>query len=262
MRGFIMPVSIITLTTDFGAGSPYVAAMKGVVLSIAPMARIVDLSHQLPPRDIRHAAFFLLGAIPFFPPEALHVVVVDPGVGTERALLYIEVNGHRLLAPDNGCWSLLARDADAVVWRLNAPQYWRQPVSPTFHGRDILAPVAAHMSCGVAPEAIGERVHDWVRWEPPSPVRTAHQITGEVLFVDGFGNLITNIPAEWMRAATPRIRVGNHDVPCFVRTYGAAPPGTLVALTSSFGLLEIAIAQGDAATRFAVQVGAPVCVDV
>src|SRR5438552_13251352 len=129
-----MADAIITLTTDFGEGSPYVAAMKGVILGLNSTARIVDLSHQIPAQDVRHAAFFLTSAIPWFPPQAIHVVVVDPGVGSQRALLYVEIAGHRLLAPDNGCWTLLARNLGQppVVRRLAEPGLWRQPVSATF----------------------------------------------------------------------------------------------------------------------------------
>src|SRR5262245_6120601 len=148
---------IITLTTDFGLESPYVAEMKGVILGINPQARLVDLSHLIPPQDIRSAAFFLAAAIPCFPPDVIHVVVIDPGVGTARALVFVEVNGQRLLAPDNGCWTLL--DCDPArppqVRRLGNERFWRHPVSSTFHGRDILAPVAGHLSMGVKPEELG-----------------------------------------------------------------------------------------------------------
>src|SRR5438874_151299 len=180
---------LITLTTDFGGESPYVGAMKGVILGLNPRAHIIDLSHHIPPQEILFTAFFLQSSIPYFPAEALHVVVVDPGVGTDRALLYVEVKEHRLLAPDNGCWTLLAHGTEPSVRRLIPSPFWRQPVSPTFHGRDILAPVAAHLSRGVSPDAIGEPVHDWVRWAPPTPSRGGGRITGEVVFVDHFGNL-------------------------------------------------------------------------
>src|SRR5438270_555607 len=130
---------IITLTTDFGDASPYVAAMKGVILALNPQARLVDLSHRIPPQAIGHAAFFLAHALPFFPREVLHVIVIDPGVGTERALLYVEVGGHRLLVPDNGCWTELARTVGSapLVLRLAEARYWRPEISSTFHGRDI-----------------------------------------------------------------------------------------------------------------------------
>src|SRR5262245_62129553 len=160
-----MPAPLVTLTTDFGEDSPYVAAMKGVILSINPDVRLVDLSHQIPPQDIPSASFFLTAAIPYFPPNTLHVIVVDPGVGTKRALLYVEAGGQRLLVPDNGCWTrLIAAGETPLVIRMAEPRYWRQPVSPTFHGRDILAPVAGHLSRGVDPRSLGPAVTTWIRW--------------------------------------------------------------------------------------------------
>jgi S-adenosylmethionine hydrolase len=254
------------LTTDFGADSPYVAAMKGVILGINPKARLLDLSHQIPPQGVRHAAFFLRSCIPFFPSDVIHVIVVDPGVGTDRALLYVEVEGHRLLAPDNGCWTELARGASrpARVIRLSANRYWRNPVSPTFHGRDILAPVAAHLSLGEEPQNLGTIVQEWVRLDMPSPTLEAGRLIGEVIYVDHFGNLITNIPRAAyanMAAGPVRIMVGKQEVTRRVQTYGEAPSETLVALISSADLLEIATVGGNAAERLHVKVGTIVSVD-
>jgi S-adenosylmethionine hydrolase len=302
----VTPDPIITLTTDFGEDSPYVAAMKGVILAINPKARLVDLGHQIPPQDLRHAAFYLKSSIPFFPPGVIHVIVVDPGVGTDRALLYVEVEGHRLLVPDNGCWTELARDSGRAthsgasgphtpVWpptviRLTESKYWRNPVSPTFHGRDILAPVAAHLSLGEDPQKLGPLVHEWVRLEIPSPVVEASRVIGEVIYVDHFGNLITNIPkavlgamlsrsnpdqaelskssggresmppAELPGGAPIRILVGDQEVTRLVQAYGEAASGTLVALMSSAGLLEIAITGGNAAEKLRAGVGSIVSV--
>ncbi len=251
-----MPDPIITLTTDFGEDSPYVAALKGVVLGINRQARLLDLSHQIPPQDLRHAAFFLLTAIPYFPPEALHVIVVDPGVGMERALLYVEIDGHRLLVPDNGCWTELP--GRPTVRRLEEPRYWRQPVSATFHGRDILAPVAGHLSLGLDPAQLGPLVTDWVRL-PGRPVDLAKDaLRGEVIFVDHYGNLITNIPGNAFRTlagGSGRVTVEGQVVPRRVRTYGEATPGSLVALVGSSERLEIAVAQGSAARQLGVGVG-------
>src|SRR5439155_17058133 len=189
---------VITLTTDFGYGSPYVAAMKGVILSINPAARILDLSHAIPPQALRHAAFFLASAVPYFPPQAIHAVVVDPGVGTDRALLYVETGQHRLLVPDNGCWTELLHisGGEPLVHQITESRYWRATVSSTFHGRDILAPVAAHLSRGLDPRALGSRASKWVRLDLPRPWRGEDGLHGEVIFVDHFGNLITNIGGE------------------------------------------------------------------
>jgi S-adenosylmethionine hydrolase len=249
----------ITLTTDFGEDSPYVAAMKGVILSVNPDVRLLDLSHQIPPQDVRHAGFFLAAAVPCFPPGVIHVVVVDPGVGSDRAVLYVEVDGHRLLVPDNGCWTTLARTFPPRVIRLAEPRFWRQPVSATFHGRDVFAPTAGHLSRGLDPRELGPAVNAWVRLPTAAPQRTPDAVTGEVVFVDHFGNLITNIPAEGV--ATPRaVVVGDETVTRWVRTYADAEPGTLVALVSSTGHVEVAVVQGNAARRLGLAVGTPVTV--
>jgi S-adenosylmethionine hydrolase len=260
-----MADALITLTTDFGEGSPYVAAMKGVVLGINPTARLLDLGHGIPPQDLRHAAFFLLSTLPYFPPGVIHVVVVDPGVGGDRAILCVETGGLRLLVPDNGCWSVLDRDPERPpsVWRLAEPRYWRPAVSSTFHGRDVFAPVAAHLSLGVDPAALGPRVRSWVRLDMPQPRADGDSVSGEVVFVDHFGNLITNIPAEALGAPPGELRVGRHTFRRrfrWVRSYTEAEPGTLVALVSSAGLLEVAVAQGNAARRLRAAAGTRVTV--
>jgi len=260
-----MPDPIITLTTDFGASSPYVAAMKGVILGINPAARLLDLSHAIPPQHIGHAAFFLRSAIPCFPPGILHVVVVDPGVGTDRALLYVEAAGHRLLAPDNGCWTALlpvGLQPERVI-TLKEASYWRHPVSATFHGRDILAPVAAHLSLDIDPREMGPPAARWVRLELPAPRAAANGIAGEVVFVDHFGNIITNIPADRVRQPPDAIVFGkraSRRLVRWVRAYADAEPGDLVALTSSDGLLEIAIVNGNAAAKLGATAGMAVTV--
>lgn len=260
-----MPDPIITLTTDFGASSPYVAAMKGVILSINPSARLLDLSHAIPPQHVGHAAFFLKSAIPCFPPGVIHVVVVDPGVGSERALLYVEVDGHRLLAPDNGCWTALlpaGTPPDRVI-TLTESSYWRHPVSATFHGRDILAPVAGHLSLEIDPREMGPPAAKFVRLELPAPCAVANGVAGEVLFIDHFGNVITNIPADRVRQPPDAILFGKRSsrrLVRWVRTYADAAPGDLVALVSSDGLLEIAIVNGNAAAKMGAAVGTAVTV--
>jgi S-adenosylmethionine hydrolase len=254
-----VPDPIITLITDFGESSHYVAAMKGVILAINPAVRIVDLSHRIPPQDIRHADYFLAGAIPYFPVGVIHVVVVDPGVGTERSLLYVELGGHRLLLPDNGCWTTLAARVGAVplVRRLSEQRFWLEPVSKTFHGRDILAPAAAHLSTGIDPALLGSPAKEWSVLEMPQPRVTARSICGEVLSVDDFGNLITNIPAGMVESRPDQVRVRGRALKDFLwtETYGKGWPGQAVVLTSSVGNLEVAIAQGSAAERFKAKAG-------
>lgn len=259
-----MADAIITLTTDFGTASPFVAAIKGVILSINPAAHITDLSHDIPPYDVRHAAFFLAEALPYFPPGTLHVVVVDPEVGSDRAVLYASVAGQRLLVPDNGVWTLLAnahQDQPIRVVRITEPRFFRPVVSATFHGRDIFAPVAAYLSLGVSPAELGPTITKWRQIDWPTARVEPDGLTGEVIFVDHFGNLITNISPSCLAPAGKRAwqaRIGEHAVARRVRTYHDATPGEVVALFSSSGLLEVAEVQGNAASRLSLGVGAPV----
>jgi S-adenosylmethionine hydrolase len=260
-----MPDPIITLTTDFGEDSPYVAAMKGVILGINPHARLVDLSHQIPPQHLQHAAFFVATALPAFPPGIIHLVVVDPGVGSDRALLCVELDGQRLLVPDNGCWTEWARRSTGqpAVHCVAEPRYWRQPVSATFHGRDILAPAAGWLSLGIDPAALGPPAADWVHLNMPAPERDPDGWTGEVVFVDRFGNLITNIPGDAITDSSnahAQVAVGLHMVAQRVRTYAEAARGTTVALIGSTGMLEIAVVQGNAARSLQAASGTPVTV--
>lgn len=254
---------LVTLTTDFGDSSPYVAAMKGVILGLDPSARLVDLGHGLPPQDVRHAAFFLAGCLPFFPPDTIHVVVVDPGVGTARALLHVEAGGQHLLGPDNGCWTLAVAQMGAAprVRRLAERWFWRESVSSTFHGRDILAPVAAHLARGVRPEELGPLVSEWVELPFPRARTEPDRLRGEVVFVDHYGNLISNIPGAAFRELVRgpvRVRVGRRVVTQCVDTYAEADPGTPVALVSSGGWLEVAVTGGNAAAVLRARVGTPV----
>ena len=253
-------MSLVTLTTDFGDGSSYVAAMKGALLAVNPDARVVDLCHRLPPQDLLAAGYFLSDTLSWFPPATIHVVVVDPGVGTDRALLCVEWNGQVILAPDNGCWTSVVRvDETPRVYRLAERRYWRSTVSATFHGRDILAPVAGHLSLGVRPAELGPTVAEWAGLPLPEPVVTADGLRGEVIFVDHFGNLVTNIRLESPSAGP--VRIAGITVSHMVRTYGESEPGTLVALIGSSGRLEVAVVNGSAALRLGVGIGAGVEVD-
>jgi hypothetical protein len=191
--------------------------------------------------------------------------VVDPGVGTERAILCIEWPGQRLVVPDNGCWTHLIQQlgvGEPVVYRLTEHRYWRPPVSDTFHGRDILAPVAGHLTLGVPPSALGPRTRNWVRLDLPRSTIGPDEARGEILAVDRFGNLISNIPVAALPpdAKTVPVRVVDQLIGLRVRTYGEAPHGTLVALTSSSGMLEIAVSHGSAAERLRCGAGASVVV--
>lgn len=253
---------LITLTTDFGSASPYVAVMKGVVLSLHPAARLLDLTHAVRPQDLRHANYFLGTAVPFFPPGTVHVCVVDPGVGTERAGLYAEAGGQRFVGPDNGVFTAAFRNlgGPAAVRRLANPRFWRPAVSSTFHGRDVFAPVAAHVALGADPADLGPVHPDPVALPTHSAVTFAHRWQGEVQFADDFGNLITNIPACKLKALPVRVSVGGGPPAAlrWVRTYADAAAGELVCLFSSDGFFEVAEVGGNAARRLGVEAGAPV----
>jgi S-adenosylmethionine hydrolase len=256
---------LITLTTDFGNGSHYVAAAKGVILALNPDVRILDLSHNLPAQDLRQTAFFLGSALPYFPPETLHVVIVDPGVGGQRSILYVELANLRVLVPDNGCWTWLmegGRRRPRVI-RVTDKRFWRSRISPTFHGRDIFAPVAANLSLGLDPRELGPIVADWVRLERPTARHDAKGVTGEVIYVDRFGNLITNIPGEALTLddRPKRVRVDGIEVSRIVSTYSETEPGTLIALVSSGEWLEVAVNQGDAARQLDARIGTPVTLE-
>jgi S-adenosylmethionine hydrolase len=257
-----MTAALVTLTTDFGRDSAYVAAMKGSLLSVNPQARLLDLSHDIAPQDLRQASYFLRSCVPHFPAGTLHVVVVDPGVGTDRVILYAETQGQRLLVPDNGCWtSLVQPAAPLTVVRVTEQRYWRQRVSATFHGRDIFAPVAGHLSLGLDPRQLGPRAHDWVKLAAPVPVQADDSIVGEVVFIDRFGNLITNIPEAWCQLGPDRgllVTVDGQHVPGHVRAYGEAAAGTLVTLISSVDTLEVAVTNGSAAERLGAKLGSVV----
>jgi S-adenosylmethionine hydrolase len=257
-----MPPALVTLTTDFGSGSSYVAAMKGALLSVNPQATIVDLTHDLPPQDLVATSYFLADALPYFPAGTIHVVVVDPGVGADRSLLCVEWNQQLLLAPDNGCWTSLeplAREP-LKVYRLSHSKYWRSRVSSTFHGRDIIAPVAGHLTLGVSPSDLGPRVESWVRLELPKPIDSESGLQGQVVMIDRFGNLITNLNLRPDQRAHS-VQIGSTKVPRIVRTYGDCEPGDLVALIGSSGRLEIAEVNGSAARLLQLGVGTPVAVE-
>jgi S-adenosylmethionine hydrolase len=254
---------IITLTTDFGAGSPYVAVIKGVILSLAPAATVVDLTHQVPPQDVRYGALVLADATPWFPPATVHVAVVDPGVGTERAIIVARIGAQVYVAPDNGLLSRLTRTtAPSLIVELTDASYWRSNPSSTFHGRDIMAPVAARLAEGLDPLLLGNRRDTIVELPWPEPSVGRNAIDGVVLTVDSFGNLISNIPAELLaQIAFPcsaLVACGGREVHGISRTYADRSPGELTALVGSNGLLEIAVVNGNASSELRAGAGADV----
>lgn len=255
-------MSLITLTTDFGAASPYVAVMKGVILSLNPAATVHDLTHAIRPQDLRHANYFLGTAAPYFPPDTVHVCVIDPGVGSERAALYAEAGGQRFVGPDNGVFTAaFAKLGGATsVRRLTNPRFWRPGVSSTFHGRDVFAPVAAHLTLDIDPSDLGPEHPHQVSLPTRSAVTFGRRWQGEVQFADDFGNLITNIPACRLKSLPVKVSVGGSPAEYlrWVRTYADAGPGELVCLFSSDGFFEVAEVNGNAARRLGVESGAAV----
>ncbi|MGC4113562.1 MAG: SAM-dependent chlorinase/fluorinase [Myxococcales bacterium] len=255
-----MPGPIITLLTDFGAGSGYPAQMKGVLLSMCPDARIVDVSHEVPAYRVLVGQALLLEAVPAFPPETIHLAVVDPGVGTSRRGLVVQggekAPGHLFVGPDNGLlWPFMH---GGKVYELAEPAYRRSEVSATFHGRDVFAPAAAHLALGVSPEKLGPEVAEPVKLTPPKVRHEGGAVVGEIVHVDSFGNLITNLSREDLPAVAPeqlRLAVGGRTLSGLAATYGSAPRGTLMALIGSAGLLEIAVREGSAARELRLEEG-------
>ncbi len=250
--------SIITLCTDFGLRDGYVAAMKGVILSIAPGTRLVDISHDIAPQSIREGAFILRSAYTFFPMGTIHLVVIDPGVGSERRAVAMRAGEHFFVAPDNGVLEyVLRREQEIEAVSLTDPTYWREKVSDTFHGRDIFAPVAAHLARGVPLDDVGEPLRELAQLELPVPERRgAETICGHVIHVDGFGNVVTDIPASMLqRDVRWRVVAGEERIGGLSSTYASAARGELMALIGSHGFLEIAVREGSAARIAHLAVG-------
>jgi S-adenosylmethionine hydrolase len=258
-------MSIITLTTDFGTGSPYVAAMKGVILSINPDVTLVDISHAIPAQDVGRGALMLENTTPWFPADTIHVAVVDPGVGTQRSIIYARIGRQQYVSPDNGLLSrLMARTPPEEVFRLSETEFWLDPVSSTFHGRDIMAPVAARLSLGLDPYRLGPPVGQMTRLDVPEAHFIEQKIRGQVIEVDSFGNIVTNITGSMFAGRPTDSRVciicGIYETFGLYRTYGDQPQGMLVALVGSSGRVELAIVGDNAATRLGVSIGTPVIV--
>jgi S-adenosylmethionine hydrolase len=264
---------LIALTTDFGLVDGYVGTMKGVILGICPEVTLVDISHEIRPQAVQQAAYVLSMATPYFPPGTVHLVVVDPGVGSERRPIVVQSERATYVAPDNGALSLVLsqeRACLAIHIRITESRYRLPLISATFHGRDIFAPVAAHLACGVEPHEMGDPLplSDLVVLPSLQPKRQPDGTwRGEVLHIDRFGNLITNcrvpIPPGIASGALvpelqPSIRVGGEQIVGLSHTYADVEPGELVSYVGSSGYLEIAIREGNAAARLGVDVGDPV----
>lgn len=244
--------SVITLTTDFGTGDPYVAAMKGVILKINPDAKVIDISHDIKPQNIYEAAYVLDSAWRYFPNGTVHVAVVDPGVGTERNALIVKTANAFFIAPDNGILTYVARDQFQAV-NITNPRFWNHPVSPTFHGRDIFAPVAAHLSLGIPVSEFGEPVSSLVTLPRTEPYfERDGSLIGHVIHIDRFGNVITDINRDSV-PENPTIHVSDHIIEKLSTSY--AEGSGLLALIGSDEKLEIAVKNGSAADSLNLQVG-------
>jgi S-adenosylmethionine hydrolase len=259
------PSGVITITTDFGHQGPFVGVMKGRILTRFAEAKIIDLTHEIVVHWPAEAGFWLARSFEYFPAGTVHVAVVDPGVGTSRDIVAVTAHGHVFLAPDNGLLApIVGRYPDANIVRFNAQQLTRFGVSrpsATFHGRDIFAPIAAELAAGrCTPEDLGESVKTLVPAWVDEPTVEPSSVTGVVITIDNFGNLISNIDAHLIeRFRLPLVHAGNHAFP-LLRTYGDTKPGEYLALVNSFGVVEIARAEQSAAEGLGLSRGAPVVV--
>lgn len=259
-------LSIITLITDFGLSGYYVGAMKGAVLSVNPAARVIDITHEISPRQVEQAAFVAAAAWPYFPPGCVHVAVVDPGVGTERRALALQTPHGWFVGPDNGVLSAAIPDdarrdgavavpegCHAVV--IEKQRFMRRPVSATFHGRDVFGPVAAHLTLGVGIDELGNPVSEMVSLPPFRAVRLPDgSLRGRVVYVDHFGNLITDVRRDDLAEGEYVVTMGGREIVGPARTYGEG--SGLIALIGSAGFLEIAVGGGSAAQELDVAAGA------
>ncbi|HEX8423825.1 MAG TPA: SAM-dependent chlorinase/fluorinase [Pyrinomonadaceae bacterium] len=256
---------LVTLLTDFGTADYFVGALKGAILSVNRRAQIVDITHEIPAHDVEAGAFTLLAAYVSFPPQTIHVAVVDPGVGSARRPLLIAAHGHFFVGPDNGLFSYVCDSAtDARVYQLTNEKFFRQPLSQTFHGRDIFAPVAGALTQSVPPSELGELiVGDVRRLAPLGPSREAGGAwSARIIHIDRFGNLITNISRRELTAERlaggVRLEIGGHEISSFREFYAGAPAGELFAIWGSAGLLEIAANCASAAQLLGASRGQPV----
>jgi S-adenosylmethionine hydrolase len=255
---------IITLTTDYGTNDHLVGALKGVILKINPDANIVDITHNVTPYDLLDGALAIGSAYSYFPPRTIHVVVVDPGVGTDRRPLLVSGESQYFVAPDNGVLSLVfEREESLLVRHANVEHYYLQPVSKTFHGRDIFAPVAAWLSKGSQAASMGDEITDHKKFSMPKPKAADGGVKGVVLRIDSFGNIITNfrpedLPASVLETGTVLFQVGSQTVSRLVETFAKGNPGEVFAYIGSNGFVEFAVNRGNASKVLAVGRGVPV----
>lgn len=257
-------MAIITLLTDFGLKDGFTGIMKGVIWSIAPSAQIADITHDISPQNIIEGSLVLAQSAPYFPTGTIHVAVVDPGVGTARKPIAAKIGDHTFVGPDNGLFTGVIEAAEAagkpmVFYHLNHPEFWLPQVSNSFHGRDIFAPVAAHLANGEKLDALGSPFDEPARIMVPRPEPTADGWAGQVLTVDHFGNLLTNITPEQLSFGQGVvINVGEVKIFGLIQTFGERTPGELVAMLDSSGVLQIAVVNGNAAEVLKAGIGTSV----
>jgi S-adenosyl-L-methionine hydrolase (adenosine-forming) len=252
---------LITLTTDFGLSDHYVGTMKGVILSICPAARIVDISHDVTPYEIGEGAYLLTQAYRFFPRGTVHVVVVDPGVGTSRRPILAQTAGQYFVAPDNGVLSMIYAREKHKVRAVTGDRYFLKPVSATFHGRDVFSPVAAHLARGIAPAQFGKLINDYLRLTFDSPHRTGRRgWTGAILHIDRFGNMVTNFAVADFPELDKRafeFTAGLRRIGVLAPNYAACGSGEPFVIAGSSGYYEISVNQASAAKLLGCVAGAP-----
>jgi S-adenosylmethionine hydrolase len=256
-----MSTSIITLTTDFGYPDGFVGTMKGVILGMTPQVQLVDISHSVAPQNVFEGAHILGRAFPFFPAGTVHVAVVDPGVGTNRRPLAAKIGGQFFVGPDNGLFTIPLEHAEKTgdhfqFVHLNNPEYWLANVSHTFHGRDIFAPIAAHLVMGIALEQLGDAIFNPIRLTLSAPTKGKDAWQAHVTYIDHFGNLATDLSAEILADSKIRsVEILSHTIKGVVSSYGEGLEGELIALIDSEGFLEIARVNGNAASTLGAKSG-------
>ena len=255
-----MPKPILTLTTDFGLSDHYVGTMKGVILGICPQAEMVDISHQVSPFEIAEGAWLIAQAYPYFPKKTVHLVVVDPGVGTSRRPIVMEAAGQYFVAPDNGVLAMVYTREKHKIRLISNQRYFRKPVSQTFHGRDIFAPAAAHLAAGATPARLGKVIEDYLRPSFDQPQRSGKRTwSGRILKIDRFGNIITNFHVSDFPDLERRnftMAIGPQQIGALARNYAEAGAGELFLIAGSSGYLEVSVNQGSAAKRIGCEAGA------
>jgi len=254
---------IITLTTDFGYQDHYVSAMKAVILNIQPSIRFVDVSHDIPAQDIMAGAWILKNSAFLYPKGTIHLAVIDPGVGTARKPIILQLNDHFFVGPDNGLFSLLCESGEVEAYEITNSEFMRKTVSVTFHGRDIFAPAAAHLAKGASLDEFGPRLDDINRYRWATPISDKEGIQGWVVHIDTFGNLITNIPKDMLTQNTShelRIYAGTSILHSIVTTYASVAEGEAAAYIGSSDMLEISVNKGNAGELLNIRKGAPVSV--